>query len=434
MLLTELLSAGPNRILAAGIRRTEEPSPDASYWRSPRNTHSLGDLANQVDAVLLFEDRLAADIAESVAALLHEIPSGETGFIALVPRAEAPAIDAHYCEPITSFLCNASVFSKFLGMGIDCHVETICFAVLRAIANGDMDVDRLLVRQIPHAQHRVISRDTGPAALVLPHRGDASFLHASLKYIERAAGKHVKARVGLDVGDETEYALFPEKHPGVDFFRFGPAPVGPYLIRQELAERSPEPYLILQDSDDLSCYDRFAVLGEALAQTGIDGVNGIDIVGSHELCLDEMRALVQPVRFPLDSSGSLAVCANHALLHATLMCHREAFFRAGGLATNLIIASDTQFLLRAYFSTRIRNVDEFLYIRRRHATSLTNAPETIYDNPLRRRLSAEWTRDFDAVKRGELQLESSTLWPLRRLEPFEIELLTAQEKLSAVTA
>ena len=208
--------------------------------------------------------------------------------------------------------------------------------------------------------------------------------------------------------DDAAYTSFPEEFPHAEFFRFFPAPVGPYLIRQELAERSPEPLLTLQDSDDLSCYDRFTSLSAALAETGSD------IIGSHELCLDELRALVQPVRFPLDSSASLNLCANHALLHATLMCHRDAYFRAGGLATNLIIASDSQFLLRAWFTARIRNVDEFLYIRRRHATSLTNAPETVYDNPLRRRLSADWTRDFDAVKRGELRLEASSLWPARR--------------------
>ena len=208
-----------------------------------------------------------------------------------------------------------------------------------------------------------------------------------------------------------------EENPGVEFFDFSPAPVGPYVIRQELAERSPEPLLTLQDSDDLSCYDRFAALGDALAQTGCG------IVGSHELCLDEIRWLVQPVRFPLDCSAALAIRANHALLHATLMTHRSAFFNAGGLSTHLIIANDTQFLLRAFFNTGIRNVDEFLYIRRRHPESLTNSPETVVDNPLRRRLNWEWTRDFEAIRRGELKMEDSSLRPMRRTEAWRVERL-----------
>ena len=212
-----------------------------------------------------------------------------------------------------------------------------------------------------------------------------------------------------------EYAAFPAEYPGVEFVKFSPAPVGPYVIRQELAENSAEPLLTLQDSDDLSCYDRFVMLSDALAETGCD------IVGSHELCLDEIRAVVQPVRFPLDGTAALAICANHALLHGALMTYRRVFFDLGGLSTDLIIANDTQFLLRAHFNSSIRNVDEFLYIRRRHAASLTNTPETIFDSPLRRRLSSVWTRDFDAIKRGELKIEDSSLRPLRRLEPWRAE-------------
>ena len=71
-----------------------------------------------------------------------------------------------------------------------------------------------------------------------------------------------------------------------------------------------------------------------------------------------------------------------------------------GLSTDTDYCQTTQFLLRAHFNSTIRNVDEFLYIRRRHPSSLTNTPETIFDIPLRRRLADEWTRDFDAVKRG----------------------------------
>jgi hypothetical protein len=240
-------------------------------------------------------------------------------------------------------------------------------------------------------------------------------LRSALAFAGKSAENSLKIRVGLDVEECGEYAAFPAEYPGVEFVRFSPAPVGPYVIRQELAENSAEPLLTLQDSDDLSCYDRFVMQSDALAETGCD------IVGSHELCLDEIRGVVQPVRYPLDGSAALALCANHALLHGTLMTYRSVFFDLGGLSTDLVIANDTQFLLRAHFNSSIRNVDEFLYIRRRHAASLTNAPETIFDNPLRRRLSSVWTRDFDAIKRGELKIEDSSLRPVRRLEPWRAE-------------
>jgi hypothetical protein len=417
MHLTELSGSAAGKIFAAGLARHQSihEAPPRAAEKS-----DLKSLAAASDAVLVCDEASISQIAESMPALWDEIPPHASVFVALVPRKPAPRVDSQYDPPIASFLCSASVFRAFLALEIDCYPETLCFAVLRAIATGAIDVDRLLVRQIPFVKTSSRASLSGGVALMMPHRGDPVYLNASLKYLARAAGTSLKVRVGLDETNCDPYASLPAFHPQVDFFSFGPAPVGPYVIRQELAERSPEPFLSLQDSDDLSTYDRFTTLAAALTESASD------IVGSHELCLDEMRALVQPVRYPLDSNAALDLCPNHALLHATLLCRRDAFFQAGGLATDLIIASDTQFLLRAYFHTRIRNVDEFLYIRRRHATSLTNAPETIYDHPLRRSLSAAWTRDFNAVKRGELSLAASTLWPKRRTEPVHIHRLHAQ--------
>jgi hypothetical protein len=410
MLLTELPASGETPMLAAGLIR-DDAAPVRTATRGP---YSFRELAGNSDAVVVFDERIAGEIDDSIAALWDEIPSGETAFIALVPRMAAPQIDSSYCDPISSFLCSSEVFARFLDLGIDYRPGILCFVILRAIADGALEVDRLLVRQIPFLERQVYRPETVATALVLPHRGDPGFLRAALKYIGKSAGNSLAIRVGLDVGDSAEYRGFPEEYPGVEFFDFTPAPVGPYVIRQELAERSPEPLLTLQDSDDLSCYDRFEALGDALAQTGCD------IVGSHELCLDELRWLVQPVRFPLDCSAALALRANHALLHATLMAHRSAFFKVGGLSTHLIIANDTQFLLRAFFDASIRNVDEFLYIRRRHPVSLTNSPETVVDNPFRRRLNGEWTGDFDAIKRGELKMENSSLRPMRRTDGWKV--------------
>jgi hypothetical protein len=413
MLLTELPASGEIPMLAAGIVR----GGTVGLRTGRRGSCPLKELTANSEVVVVFDERIAGDIDDSIAALWAEIPSGKTAFIPLVPRTAAPQIDSSYCDPILSFLCSSDVLARFLDSGAGYSARSLCFAVLREIADGALEVDRLLVRQIPFLQRQIYGRDSLAKALIIPHRGDPAFLRSTLKYIGRSAGSPPTARVGLDVGDSAKYGAFAEENPGVEFFDFSPAPVGPYVIRQELAERSPEPLLTLQDSDDLSCYDRFAALGDALAQTGCG------IVGSHELCLDEIRWLVQPVRFPLDCSAALAIRANHALLHATLMTHRSAFFNAGGLSTHLIIANDTQFLLRAFFNTGIRNVDEFLYIRRRHPESLTNSPETVVDNPLRRRLNWEWTRDFEAIRRGELKMEDSSLRPMRRTEAWRVERL-----------
>ena len=415
MLITELPQSGETKMLAAGLSRREDSSLMAAVQHAPRSAQPLQDLARCSDAVLIFEESLADKIDQSLASLWEEIPDNKTAFIALVPRGAAPTIDSSYGNPVTSFFCSSEVFARFAALGIDCWSQTLCFAVLRAIARQDIEVDCLLVRQVPFLWRPVNGRQATAKSLLMPHRGEAAHLRAALAFAGKSAGNSLKIRVGLDVGECGEYTAFPAEYPGVEFVKFSPAPVGPYVIRQELAENSTEPLLALQDSDDLSCYDRFQVQSDALAEMGCD------IVGSHELCLDEMRGVVQPVRFPLDGSAALALCANHALLHGTLMTYRSVFFDLGGLSTDLIIANDTQFLLRAHFNSSIRNVDEFLYLRRRHAASLTNTPETIFDNPLRRRLSSMWTQDFNAIKRGELKIEDSSLRPMRRLEPWRAE-------------
>jgi hypothetical protein len=81
-------------------------------------------------------------------------------------------------------------------------------------------------------------------------------------------------------------------------------------------------------------------------------------------------------------------------------------------------------MLRAFFHLPLRNVDRFLYIRRDRWESLTNAPETGMNNPLRAARNVAWWSDFEAVKAGRLRLENSTLiavhgcseWKLRPLQ------------------
>ncbi len=178
------------------------------------------------------------------------------------------------------------------------------------------------------------------------------------------------------------------------------------MIRQELANRSLEPALVWQDSDDLPTTDRFAALWAEMQSTGCQ------MVGSQELRLDELAERVEAWRYPLDVSAAFARRTGDPILPATTMVLRSAFHRAGGLSTDQRIGNDTQFLLRASFSMNIRNADAFLYIRRRHPESLTESPETGRRSPLRSQLGQAWSADFEAVQQGTLSLEQSSLRPM----------------------
>ncbi|HEX3682079.1 MAG TPA: hypothetical protein VHU83_06000 [Bryobacteraceae bacterium] len=416
MLVSELPASG--LIGGCGLIAGCISRPDAPIDAPAGPLLSLASLAQQPDdAIFLLDENLRPAFNESLACLWPEFAPRESTLVILVPHRPAPRTDPHVGKPVSSFLCSSDLFRRYLALEIDCAPQALCFTLLESIASNVLQCDRLLVRSLPHARVPPAPLSLPPIALLMPHRGDPGHLEAALLSLSRAGGEPLHIRVGLDVEDASAYRRLAVRHPSTEFFCFHPPPVGPYVIRQALAERSSEPWLSLQDSDDISCHDRFPSLLRAMC------ASGCGITGSQELCLDEMRRIVFPVRYPLNPSATLAERPSHALLHASLMARRGAFFESGGLSTHYIIANDTQFLLRLFFSTEIRNVDEFLYIRRRHATSLTNAPETVHDNPLRRRLSAEWCADFDAIKRGELKLADSSLRPIRRSEPYAIESL-----------
>jgi hypothetical protein len=78
-----------------------------------------------------------------------------------------------------------------------------------------------------------------------------------------------------------------------------------------------------------------------------------------------------------------------------------------------MVANDTQFLFRAFFSMKIRNVNAFLYIRRTHANALTVAAATANGIPLRIELDRQWRADFQRVKEGQITVAESSLRQMR---------------------
>jgi len=137
------------------------------------------------------------------------------------------------------------------------------------------------------------------------------------------------------------------------------------------------------------------------------------------------------LRLPLDVNKALSRGYSESLLGGTALGVRQAVMRVGGYSTDQRIANDTQFLLRAYFVLRMRNVDGFFYIRRRHKASLTMAPATGLGTPLREGLRATWARDFEAILSGALDVEHSTLRPMRSEIDYRFHEWSAPEDASA---
>ncbi|HEX8137929.1 MAG TPA: hypothetical protein VF544_10095 [Pyrinomonadaceae bacterium] len=393
--------------LVLGLTRAEIANPSGVSLPSDDEpvsiVHSLRSLAEQdIELVLVLNPETRRLFEGSADALLRELTSQMSALIVLIPRR--PAFQEYREDPVYSFMCSASVFKSLLALRGELAPEALCFALLHAMLNGRLNINRVLARQIPClSQHARSNGEPTSTAMIMPHRGKLAYLERALYFLTLVASRDISVRVGLDEDRPGEYESLLDQYPNVEFFYADPSPVGPYVIRQELANRSRESLLVFHDSDDISCYDRVSTLYAEMCRTGCG------MVGSHDLQVDETSKMVWAARYPLDVSAEVEQGNDGALLLGTSMIRQRDFFRAGGFSTDQVIANDTQFLLRAYFILKICNVDSFLYIRRMHSASLTSAPETALGTPLRSSLSQRWNADFRAVKRGEMRLEQSSL-------------------------
>jgi len=390
-------------------------------WTAPAEVvDSFSDLQGPgIDAIAVLSPEVAALFRPSAATLFRDVPWRDSWVTVLLPWREPPRRSIRADGMADSFCCSPGVFSDLLKTVGAERCERLCFRLLDSILNGRVEVGRLLARQLPLDASRATAVAPKPnAAVIMAHRGPKQFLMSALRSVTAAAfPPQVTVRVGLDVEDVSEYRDVAETFPAVEFYGVDGAPVGPYVIRQCLIDLSPEHLIVFHDSDDISCHDRIACQAAEIAQ------GQVEVVGSHELRVDELAGTVEVYRFPLDASAALALPgsteqndrAREPLLHPTLTMLRSGFVQAGGFSTNRKIANDTQFMLRAFFSLRMRNVDSFLYIRRRHAAALTVVKETALGTPLRRFLGSTWGVDFEAVKSGKARLEETSLWP--RLSP-----------------
>lgn len=406
------LILGLSRLECSGIGQAES---HGGLTRA-ETVNSLEGLACPgIDAIVVLSPPSAAQFPESAANLLALTEGCASWVTVLLPWQEPPVRSMRPDGTADSFCCSAGVFAQLLRSAPGTAIENLCFRLLDGVMEGDVEVERVLVRQLPLERPSAMQENfPDNAAVVMAHRGPKRFLAAALRFIMCAAGgSQLTVRVGLDVDDVDEYQDLVERYPQVEFYAVEGAPVGPYVIRQALIERSTERLIIFHDSDDISCYDRFVTQAAAIA------ADGVGAVGSHELRVNELSRCMEFYRFPLDATAALALPgsterndrANEPLLHPTLTMVRRAFVEAGGFSTNRKIANDTQFMLRAYFSMRMRNVDNCLYLRRKHSNALTVSKETALGTPLRHYLGTTWGADFEAVKNGRARLEETSLRP-----------------------
>jgi len=335
---------------------------------------------------------------------LEEIPYfDQYTFTVLTLRWEPSTIHSSIQEKVYSFFSPYHTFKNMLlTMEFSAlNITSLLFLMLDHILGGNTGFNKLLVRQIPIKKE--VRSATIDCDVVIPHRGVTEYLKSVLFFLNSL--DHLHVYVGIDQDLDFELLKIKSSFTNPWFYHFKPSPVGPYVIRNHLIKESENEIIFFQDSDDIPCADRFSQLSNYMNRTGCQ------LCGSHELRVDYLDQTVKAVRFPRDVKKALESKPNgHQLFHPASAITRNAFQLCDDFSADRTFGYDTQFLLRSFFLLdRVMNVDEFLYIRRLHADSLTTAPGTRMKSPLRQFSLMLWYHDFRLVQKGKLQLKDSTL-------------------------
>lgn len=363
--------------------------------------------------------------AESISEF-SRFPNPAMSILVLIPRKPAPELEQSWDGEVRSFIASVGLLRAFkkTNPGDDCS----CYSLLYWALNNRSHAVGFECLQVPirSKQFPDPAFPYVPVQWIIPHKGPLFMLETCLRAVNDSRDRADTISVCFDEEVSDQHRALSERFPWADFYRSEPHSVGPYVSRERFIRTGATPIVVFQDSDDAPTLSRRRALIPQLLESGAD------LIGSHELHVSEVWRKVLAIRFPLDASAALAASDGHTLLLPASAGRRNALEAAGGFTTIRTFNSDLEFVYRAFFFLRLRNVDEFLYIRRGRAGSLTQAPETGILSPVRQAHSAALRHDFERVKRKDLALKDSALMTEHRsdFEKIRIETLRPTRSLS----
>ena len=252
--------------------------------------------------------------------------------------------------------------------------------------------------------------------MVIPHKDSLNLLTRCLHHLNQI--EYLPDTINCCFDDDGYAQLNTDNYNNlkerIKIYINSPDNVGPYPPRHYSILNTDKDYIFFQDSDDIPVAGRFEKQLAALQN------RDLDMIGSHELRIDEFAQALMIIRFPMDASASLAAQCFHPLYHPTALITKTAYLKTGGFSTNLRFGYDSQFLLRSHFFLKIGNIDDFLYLRFKRPNSLTTDPKTRIGSNLRALLIWRWTVDFRLVMENKINLEDSSLGVMKH--PFDYTL------------
>ena len=241
--------------------------------------------------------------------------------------------------------------------------------------------------------------------LIIPHTGSLALLKRCLLHVNQAPSLPGAINICFDDNGYQKFNAdrFDRISNLLKVYANNPCKVGPYPGRHYSITDTSMEYIFFQDSDDIPVNARFEKQIVEMEK------RDLDMVGSHELRIDQFEQQIMIFRYPLGVTEALAQGAFHPLFHPTALISKSAYLRTGGFSTDRRFGYDSQFLMRSHFYLRSGNIDDFLYIRFKRPNSLTTNAKTKLGSDLRTFLLWRWITEFRLVKENKLDLQDSSL-------------------------
>ena len=342
----------------------------------------------------------------------HRCVGPKNALTLLVPPRTPPETCVRKDDAITAFLASGPWARAILGWN-SCSPSERCFRALASVLN---DAHASIALDIVHKTEQLGNAPEPPRVdvdVVLAHRGNDHHLRVALS---STLDQSYACRTILCFDQTPDPSLCRElaQREDLELFEVVPSPAGPYVPRQHFGLISQARYVAFQDTDDFSLPSRLETL-VAFAES-----RNADIVGCHELRCNELTRNVEAIRLPLDVNQALGSAPGAAQLLATTITRIDCLRRTGGFSTNRRFGADRQFQLRAHWTARMLNVDDFLYVRRLREGSLTTAKATGMNSWIRQEINRRWREAFRARQDGLSALDDSALRVELAQKPFLI--------------
>lgn len=336
------------------------------------------------------------------------------GLTLLVPYLPPPVTDTRTDGKVNSFIvaaryCTPEQITKHAASFWKL-VYAIAYPYLNSDSSENMEIIQVgkpVVLSKPEKE-RVMSM-LKKSLLLIPHKGSLKLLYRCLFHLNQQEELPGNVKISFD---DNSYKRFIAKtyHNIKNRLKMSvnePLSLGPYLGRHYSIMDTDSDYIFFQDSDDISVHSRFEKQLEALKS------RNLDMIGSHELRVDQYKKCLLMIRFPLDANYAFSLKAYQPMFHPTGLITRNGYLKTKGFSTDQTFGYDLQLTMRADFLLKIGNIDDFLYIRFKRPGSLTTHHKTKLGSDRRSFLWWRWRVDMRLVSEEKLNLEDSSLWVQR---------------------